>query len=92
MGRDLCVLPGEARDGAVTQEAPHGRDTVDNSLCYMASAEFSTLRTLVEHSLLYMLKPEEQSDSMNVVNCQSKTGRLPLVFPKVLQGGWRNWE
>lgn len=77
-------VPGEAGDGATIQEVPETRGSVDEALCYILSAIFSKLHTLVENSQLYMLKYEELNDWPNVINCQFEESRLALCFAKVL--------
>lgn len=50
---DRVVLSGVSGDRAAAQEALERSKAVDEALCYIESAIFSTLCTLVENSQLY---------------------------------------
>lgn len=67
------LMPSEAEDGVVTQEALERSDAVHRALCYAVNAVFSTLHSLVGNIYLYRLKGKELPDCPEVKKCQLKT-------------------
>lgn len=68
--RNQVIMPGEAENGAVLQEALQCRDDVEKALHYIPSPFFSTLHTTVEISQLHALKDEKPSAWSKVSECQ----------------------
>lgn len=48
-GSEKVVVPWDAEDGKVAQEAPESGEAIDETLRYIASAMFRTLHSLVEN-------------------------------------------
>lgn len=53
----------------MAQEALDSSDAVDEGLCYIASAMFSTLCILIDSSWLYGLKAEKLIDWPKIAKC-----------------------
>lgn len=86
------MLPGETIDVTMAQKTLDCSDVVDEILCYITSAIFPTLQTLLKNSQLSTLKYEVQKDCRDVEKFQWETvmrlrviQEVPLTVMKVLK-------
>lgn len=74
---------GDAGGGVVVPEAVERSAVVDETLEYLASLMFNTLRSLVESNQLNTLKDDKLGECHEVTNCQFERAKLPVMFQKV---------
>lgn len=73
----------EIGDRIYALEALDCSEGVNEALCYIAFAMFSTLNTLVNKGHLQTSKDAGVSYRPNVTKCQLKTEVLPIVFRQI---------